>query len=315
VIAYNRGVRSFRACVVVISAATVAPVPASAFEDYSGTRPLGMGGTSRGLALGSAGPLLNPSGMSVIKSYTVEGGYGYGRRLTENFLHASVVDGTSSYNIAGGVYYTYHHVAPPGTTGQGHEAGLALSLPVGEYVALGATVKYLHLLGADAFQGHTGGVTFDLGATIRPIPMLSLGIVGTNLYDLQNGHAPQGVGYGVALLAGSDLVIAADGRTRFTIDNVTGRKGTSAMVGAEWTIAQRVALRAGGGYDAGSGNGYVSAGVSGVSDIGAFDAGLRQDVVLGEGAAGAANYRQTMVGVGLRLFIPAAQTQQPIPIQ
>jgi hypothetical protein len=286
--------------------------PALAIEGYSGTRPLGMGGASRAWALGGAGPLLNPSGMSLMKSYTVEGGYAYGRRFTENVLHLSVVDGTSSYNIAGGAYYTYHHIAPPGTTGQAHEGGLALSMPVGEHVAIGGTVKYMRFLGADVFQGQTGGVTFDLGMTVRPVPILSLALTGTNLYDLGNGYAPQGLGYGAALLAGPNLVIAADGRTRFRIDNVSGRKGTSAMLGAEWTVAQRVSFRAGGGYDSANGNGYVTAGVSAISDIGAFDAGIRQDVVLGEDTPGTANYQQTVVGVGLRLFIPASQTPPPL---
>ena len=117
-IAYNRGVRLIQACVVAIALA--ASPPALAFEGYEGTRVMGMGGASRAWALGDAGPLLNPSGMSIVKSYVLEGGYTYGRRLGENFLHASIVDGTSTFNIAGGVYYTYHHITPPGTTGQSH---------------------------------------------------------------------------------------------------------------------------------------------------------------------------------------------------
>jgi hypothetical protein len=318
VIAYNPGVLAIRArrvCVVAIAVAAAAPESAWALEGYSGTRQLGMGGASRAWAIGGAGPLLNPSGMSLMKSYTVEAGYGYGRRFTENVLHASVVDGTSMYNIAGGLYYNYHHISPAGMTGQGHEGGLALALPIGQYVAFGATVKYLRFTGADVFLGNRGGVTFDLGATIRPIQIVSLGVVGTNLYDLGNGYAPQGVGYGVALLPLPNLVIAADGRTRFTADNITGRKGTSFMLGAEYALVQRVAFRAGGGYDAANGNGYVTAGLSGISDIGAFDAGIRQDVSLGNDVPGMANYRQTVLGVSLRLFVPASQTQQPMPMQ
>jgi hypothetical protein len=273
---------------------------------------MGMGGASRAWAIGGAGPLLNPSGMSLMKSYTVEGGYAYGRRFTENVLHASVVDGTSTYNIAGGLYYTYHHLAPPGSTGQGHEGGLALALPLGPYLAFGTTVKYLRFAGADVFEGNRGGVTFDLGATIRPGQLVSLAVVGTNIYDLGNGYAPQGIAYGAALLPLPNLVIAADGRTRFSVDNITGRKGTSLMVGAEYALVQRIAFRAGGGYDSANGNSYVTAGVSGMSDIGAFDAGIRQDVFLGNDMPGVANYRQTILGVSLRLFVPASQSQQPV---
>lgn len=312
-IAYNRGVRLFPVCVVAFM---LASAPALAFEGYSGTRVMGTGGASRAWALGDAGPLLNPSGMSIVKSYVVEGGYTYGRRLEENFLHASVVDGTSTFNIAGGLYYTYHHIAPPGTTGQSHEGGGALSLPMGDHVAIGATVKYFRFMEADAIGDRRGGFTFDLGATVRPIPLLSFALTGTNLYGLDNGYAPKGVGYGAALLAGP-VAVVADGRTSFTADNFTGRKGTSGMLGAEWTATPRLGLRVGGGYDAATKSGYLTAGVSGISDIGAFDAGIRQDLFVTSGLVGVGgpdtnNTRQTMLGVGLRLFVPAQQTQPPL---
>ena len=75
------------------------------------------------------------------------------------------------------------------------------------------------------------------------------------------------------------IVLVLDGLHRFTADNYTQRKGTSIMGGAEWTFAQRFGARVGGGYDARSGNGYVTAGFSTMSDIGALDLGIRQDVV------------------------------------
>jgi hypothetical protein len=253
--------------------------------------------------------------MSLLKSYTIEGGYQYGRQLSENFLHASIVDSTSSYNLAGGLYYTYHVSDPPGAApaGHGHEAGFALSLPFGEMVALGATIKYFRLVGDDAGAGNNdGGFTFDLGATVHPTPILSLGLVGTNLHDLGNGQAAQGVGYGVAFVPTPNLLVVADGRTTFTADNHTGRKGTSVMLGGEYTLAQKVGFRAGGGYDASTGNGYLTAGVSGISEVGAFDAGFRQDVSQHQDALGVVAPRQTVVGISLRLFVPAAQTQQPL---
>ena len=95
----------------------------------------------------------------------------------------------------------------------------------------------------------TGGVTFDVGATVSLIPMLSVAVVGTNLRNLYNSHATQGVGYGVALMPIRDLVIAADGWTRLTPDNYTGRKGTNVMVGGDLTLGGKFGVRAGGGYD------------------------------------------------------------------
>jgi hypothetical protein len=298
-------------CFAVLAALAA---PAMAFEEYPGTRALGMGGASRAWAPGNTAPLLNPSGMALFKAYTLEGAYLYGSRLRDHYAHASIVDNTSAFNIAGGLYYTYHDSQrAPGVSGQGHEGGFALALPFGSYVAIGGTIKYFRLSGDDAVAngvaGRDGGVTFDLGITLRPTPMLALALVGTNLRDLNNGLAPQGLGYGAAFVPVPTFVIALDARTLFTPDNVTNRKGTSVMGGAEWVIAQRAAARLGGGYDAVTGNGYMSAGASIISEVGAVDAGIRQDVFQNEIAPGVQVPRATFVGVSLRLFVPAMQTQ------
>ncbi len=283
-----------------------APPAAQAFEGFTPTQALGMGGASRAWAVGDAGPLLNPSGMTLVKAYTLEGTYGYGTRLSDQYLHASVVDNTSTYNLAGGLYYTYNTTDPSGgTSGHGHEAGLSLAFPFGNYVAVGATLKYFNLAGSDAVDGHDGGITFDLGLTVRPMPLVSIGLVGRNLRSLENSQATQAVGYGVALLPRPELVVEADGQTRFTADNLTGRKGTSVMVGGSYTLLGKLGIRAGGGYDAVTGNGYGTLGLSAMSEIGALDGGVRQDLFRADG-----NSRETVVGISLRLFIPASQTNQ-----
>jgi hypothetical protein len=242
--------------------------------------------------------------MSLVKNFQVlEGAYGYSSRLHAHSLHASIVDNTSAFGIAGGLYYNYHLAEPPGgVTGHGHEVGLALSLPIASRATIGGTVKYFSLSGDDAPAAHTGGVTFDLGTTITLLPQLSVAVVGTNLRELDNSNAARGVGYGIAVIPVADLVIAADGWTRFTPDNHTGRKGTSVMVGGDLTVAGKFDVRLGGGYDAVTANGYATAGVSAVSEVGAIDAGIRQDVVVNENSQ-----RATIVAISLRLFIPGQQ--------
>ncbi len=302
-----------RFCAALLAIALTSGVGATAraFDEFTPTEALGMGGASRAWALADEAPLLNPSGMSLTKAYTIDGTYGYASRLSGQFLHASIVDSTSPFNLAGGLYYTYHSTNPSdGLSGHGHEGGLALSFPFGPYVSIGATLKYFKLLDADAFNGHDGGLTFDVGATIRPTQVVSLGIVGTNLRDLGTSQAAQALGYGVALIPLTNLVVVADGLTRFTADNQTGRKGTSLMGGAGYTFLGKLAVRAGGGYDAATGNGYLTFGLSGVSEIGAFDGGVRQDLTRSMLASGT-EVRETVLQVSLRLFIPASQTQDP----
>jgi hypothetical protein len=270
-----------------------------------------MGGASRAFAIGDSGPMLNPSGMSLVKTYNIEGAYAYGNRLNDHSFHASAVDNTSAFGLAAGLFYTYHLSEPPvpagavPLAGSGHAAGVALSIPFTNYAAIGGTVKYLRLEGADVVGGGKAeGVTFDLGATVRPHEMVSLALVGRNLHDLHNSHASVGIAYGAALLPIPGLIIAADGITRFTADNLSGRKGTSVMAGGELTFGAKFAVRAGGGYDAVTGNGYGSAGASLLSEVAALDGGIRQDIFVDQGSP-----RVTIVGVSVRIFVPANQTQ------
>ncbi len=66
------------------------------------------------------------------------------------------------------------------------------------------------------------------------------------------------------------------------------------MGGAGYTFVGKLAVRAGGGYDASTGNGYLTVGLSGVSEIGAFDGGVRQDLSRSMLASGA-EVRETVL--------------------
>jgi hypothetical protein len=299
-----------RAAAVALLIAVALARPAAAFEEYEGTRALGMGGATRAWALGSTGPLLNPSGMSLGKIYNVEAAYGYASRLKAQFLHASIVDSTSAAKLAGGLYYTYRSDGVTGTpAGHGHEVGAALSLPVG-YLSAGVTAKWFRLEGADrGTQLAPGGVTFDVGLTVRPVERLSLAVVGANLRDLHAGQAPVTVAYGAAFLPVPEVVVALDGLTSLTSDDLTGLRGTGVRAGAEGTFVQRVTVRAGGGTDPMLGVGYLAAGVSALSEVGAVDFGVRGDLwSLETGAA-----RHVFVGLSLRLFLGAEASESAAP--
>jgi hypothetical protein len=74
------------------------------------------------------------------------------------------------------------------------------------------------------------------------------------------------------------------------------------MVGGDLTLGGKVDVRLGGGYDAATRNGFGSAGLSAVSEVGAIDAGISQDIFVHPGGR-----RATVVAVSLRLFIPSQQ--------
>jgi hypothetical protein len=299
-----------RAAAIVVLVLAALARPALAFEEYDGTRATAMGGATRAWAVGDSAPLLNPSGMTLMKSYSVEAAYAYSSRFTGQFLHASVVDSTSTANVSGALYYTYHTANPSGpASGHGHEAGVSLATPLGSYLAIGATAKWFRLSGID--QGPnlaSGGVTFDVGATIRPVPTLSLAGVGQNLRNLDAGQAPQTISYGAAFLPIPEMVIALDGVTYLTPDDALRTKGTGVRGGLEFSMAQRVAVRAGGGTDPLAGVGYLSGGLSALSEVGALDVGVRGDLF----PMKTGSERNVFVGVSLRLFVPGAvQAAQP----
>lgn len=277
---------------------------ARAFEGFVGTRALGMGGASRGAAGAGTGPLLNPSGMSLLDTYNVEAGYHYlfTSAQTDQFFHGSIVDSTSGYKLAGGLYYTYHTDNPQGpASGHGHELGLALSFPFGEYLAVGATIKYFRLSGDELPIGSDDQFTGDVGVTIRPAKALSIGLVGINLRDLHTDVAPVGFGWGLAVTAVQDVLFVLDGVTHFTAaaPALPPQKGTQIMAGFEVLLAKTIALRAGGGYDGVTQNGYFTAGFSAISEAGAFDLGVRQDAFVNGDQP-----RETMAGASFRLFVP-----------
>ncbi len=279
---------------------SVRPRTAGAFVDELGSRALAMGGAGRADARGDEAIPLNPSGMSLARLYSLEGHYQYASQPGEQFGHVSVVDSTSAFGLAGGVYYAFRTAAVPGLSRfTGHEAGVALSMPFSELLMLGVTGKYLRLAGGapepDGSSSH-GGLTLDAGATIRLASVLTLGVVGYSLRDLSTTRAPLSLGYGAALVPLPELTVAIDVFHDFTTSDPTRGVRTSVAAGAEFRPATRMSFRGGVGDDGGLEHTYLSAGFAAISEAGAVDLSLRQDLT---GSA-----RGTTFVASLRVFVP-----------
>jgi hypothetical protein len=286
---------------VTVLALAAAPRAARALEGFVGTRPLAMGSAGRAWATGDAALLLNPAGMSLVKAYTIEGSYVFGSAAGgTNFFHASVVDSTPDLNLAGGLAYTYLSDSPDGAGGTAHEGIAALSVPIGELVTLGTSLRYVLATGSERSGTSNSGFTVDLGGTLRPTPKLSLALVGTDLTNLaqEQGRA---LGYGAAYFPIPDLVVVVDGLSRIG-SGFVGHARTSALGGAELALGSRAVLRAGLGYDGPLGSLRGSAGASVLSEIGAIDFGIQGDLTTPDFVP----TRAYVLGVSLRLFVPAA---------
>jgi len=285
------------------AAITLAFPAHAATPPVPGTRALGLGGALRGAATGDSALTLNPSGMSLMRAYVIEAAYLHDSAgsATSNLGRLSIVDSTSGFNVAGGVYYNYlAQDLGAGIERSGHEGAAALSLPLGERLFIGGTVKYLRL--STTGTAPTRGFTFDAGITIKPVGSVSLGVSGQNLVDKHTDRAPRMLGGGITVGATQDLLFVLDAVLDFTSRRDSGgadKKVWSIMGGGEYLFAKTFGVRLGGGRRGLGDKGYLAGGASYIAQIGAIDFGIQQDL--------SGNARETIIGVSARLFLPAPE--------
>ena len=228
---------------------------------------------------GDAGPLLNPSGMSLVKTLQRRGGLrlrAAGSPRTSSTPRSSTPRRRTASRAA--LYYTYHTDNPGGRRrGPRPRGGLALSFPFGECVAHRGDAEVLPPVGRRSATRRATDERRDVrrrrhGAA--GVGSCRWGWSAPTCTTCTPAVAPIGSAYGVALLPDRQPADGGRRRDRFTADNYTGRKGTSLMGGADGPWPKRLALRAGGGYDASTGNGYLTGGLSALSEIGAIDVGV-----------------------------------------
>lgn len=289
-IAFAAGVLSFCTSAVVLAAPPT----------YVGVRSLGMGGALRAAASGDAGPMLNPSGMSLARTYVLEGAYQYIPQADQNVFHGSLVDSASNQMFAAGLSYTYQRI-PAGTSAglRGHDVGLSVSAAAGPRASFGVTAKYLRMT-EDGVR-KLDALTFDAGATLRPVEGWAVAVVGTNLRNLSTFQAPVTLAGGAAFTGVEGLVLDLDVVFDFGKELPGRGSHTGAMAGVEYLFSQRVAARLGGGYDPVFERGYLTAGLGVFGELGALDAGWRQDI------SGSGSGRQSYFAIGFRLFVPEPQ--------
>jgi hypothetical protein len=280
----------------LLALAATAPLARAGELPVVPPRSLGMGGSLRGAAAGGGAIMLNPSGMSLSRSYVVEGSYQFLNRQQGHVGHVSVVDSTSAFNLAGGLYYTYATASPDAAVDSGrHEAGLALSFPFGDRLSVGGTVRYLR---ARQTTTQTNGFTFDAGISVRPVRPVTIGFVGYGLRNLESAQAPRAFGAGVAVSPTEQLLLAVDGLLESELETPAFTRGKTLSVfgGAEYTLASRFALRAGGGRGGARERNFATVGASLLSELGALDIGGRVDL---QGAE-----KDLFIGLAGRLFVP-----------
>lgn len=166
----------------------------------------------------------------------------------------------SSSELAGAAGITYNTADADGVDREWTDLRFAMAYPFSSSVFLGLGGRFLWLrqdgtgpLGPSAASAGLRDEqivrdwSIDAGATVKPVPELSLSLTGSNLTSPNHGFLPTtlggGIGYGV-----KELGIEGDVVADFTSFDETKLRG---MVALEALLGGSVALRAGYRYDQG----------------------------------------------------------------
>ncbi len=299
------------ACLCFAGAAEADPseLPPEVGYNYGETetaRIAALGGGLRALGSSTNALFQNPANMATARVYHVTAlGQIWPQAHRQSYGAAAVDSIVSSTGIAGGLGGTWSQQDPDGADRQFNDIRVGLAMPFAETFFVGASGRMLSLsqngpgpLGTSRVSAGlrderiVQAFTFDVGATLKPLPELALAVVGHNLTNTAEGFLPLmfggGVGYGTR-----DFGIEAN----VVLDTSTwGHTTARWMGGGEVLLAESVALRAGYRFDTGLDAHSVSGGAAYIDQRFSVDASVRQ--TLGE-------YAATAIVFGFTLHIEA----------
>lgn len=233
--------------------AAVAPSPR--VSDFAGPRSMGMGDAHRAVSSGNDGIYLNPAGMGQTKRYALEFVYFLNPAAPSNILNFSIVDSDTA-PVATGAAYTHWSVGRRGERKSGSIFNLAFGYPLMEGVFVGWGLKYLNL---DQPGDPASGAATDLSLLVRLADLVSVGVVGYNLFKVGDANNEAPIAMAMAAAVGDDrsFRLALDWQLDFST------RATTASVlraGGEVFLGQAFPLRAGYVRDAVRGRNYLSFG-------------------------------------------------------
>ncbi|HVW25368.1 MAG TPA: hypothetical protein VHC69_08355 [Polyangiaceae bacterium] len=262
------------------------------YGETEAPRTAGMGSALRAFSNSTDALFMNPANMAATRVYHLAAIAQIWPEASRQTYGAAIVDSiVSSSKLAGGLAASWTGQDPSGVDRSAFDVRFALAFPFSEHFYLGATGRYLSLqqngyprglfdLPPSLAAGGTHGsdivqtVTFDAGATLKPIPELALSIVGTNLTNPGNSFLPLmfggGIGFGT-----DDLTIEADALGDFT---TYGSAKARAMVGGEYLVADHVPLRLGYRYDQGADSHAITGGAGYLDSAYSIDLSVQRTV-------------------------------------
>ena len=256
-----------------------------------------MGGALRAFSSSTDALFINPANMATSRVYHVGALAQIWPEASRQSYGAAIVDSiVSASRLAGGLGGTWTRQDPSGVDRTSYDLRFALAFPFSEHFFLGASGRYLsmkqdgfphglfNLRPSTAAGGLDGkaiveNLTFDAGMTLKPIPELSLSIVGTNLTDPGNGFLPLTFGGGIAY-GTRDFTVEGDALADFT---TYGDTKARTMLGGEYLASDHFPIRAGYRYDQGVASHALTGGFGYVDTAYELDFAL-QRVIVGDRA-------------------------------
>lgn len=301
------------ACTVALTLATsnvhAAPSSTSIEQGYElgevqHPRSIAMAGAQQVWGGSTTAVFVNPANLPLYRVYHLEGIAAFSPEARRQSYGGAVVDSSTS-RLAGGFGGTWSQMDPDGIKRQWTDLRLALAYPLGDRFHLGVTGRYLRAnqgvsrgpFGASLASDGTPGesivneFTFDAGAAIAITEQLRFAVSGRNLTAPGTGLLPLVLAGG---LGWSNQTVTVEGNS--LVDFTTfGDARMRLMLGGEVLLADRVPLRAGYRFDAGTKTQSVGLGGGYVDRRFSIEVGARRDVV--------ADNPATMISAGIRIFI------------
>lgn len=303
------------ACAFVAVAAWGAPAAADPsklkpeigwnYGDIETARETALGGAVRGFGQSSTALYTNPANMASTQVYHLEALAQIWPEAKRQSYGGSAVDSVTS-RVAGGLAGHYTIDDPDGLKRKSTDARVGLAFPISDKFYIGAVGKYLRArqdglgpLGPSFASGGlsgkpvVAGFTFDTGVTVKPIPSLAIGVVGTNLSNPGTTFQPTSLSGGIGFATG-DFSLEGDVLGDFTTYDKTKVR---AMAGGELLLGDHFPVRLGYRFDQGQATHAISGGAGYLDQQFAIEVGLRRTVA-GEAA--------TAVVIGLQYFLESS---------
>jgi hypothetical protein len=248
-----------------------------------------MGGALNALGVSTAAVYMNPANMPMARVYHLESVAAYQPESRRQTYGLAIVDSLlSSTRLAGGLAGAWSTLDPDGLHRTWTDVRAGLALPIGTFLALGATLRWLRMeqaisggpFGVDQASGGTANgpifnaLTLDAGATVSLGDSFRIAAVGHNLTFPNNPLAPTTAALGVGFTT-SAFAIEGDALLDFTTWASTR---TRLMVGGELFVADRYALRVGWRYDWGTQLNTPSLGVGYIDPRWSVELAVRHDI-------------------------------------